>query len=354
LGFSQSDYFSVPSAPQFVSLELNQSCNLRCVHCRVAETETPEALKLSEIRQLIDELADMKVFKLGLTGGEVFLRKDIYDIMAYAADRGLRFSITTNGTLLSRRIIERLSETGAIEVLQISIDGASDETHDFIRNKKGVFNAAINAAKSSIERGLRTGLITTAMKINLDEIPRILELALRIGAHAYSARRFMPVGRGIENINELELSPEQYRGFLTYWNERRYALKNKIELIIEEPLLILVDQKGFSISELFLRGCKAARTYCAVWANGDVVPCMFAPIRAGNIRQQSLEEIWRTSNVFTAIRDPNKLEGRCGACEYKFSCRGCRAMAFLHYGDIFAEDYTCWHIPKASCKIERC
>lgn len=328
--------------PIWVSWEINTACNLRCIHCRVEEYSTQKNIFTTErSRKFIDELVEMGVFNIGITGGEPFLREDLLEIVEYASDKGLRVNIVTNGSMVNPELIEKLADINHMNILQFSLDSARPERHDKIRQCKGLYDKVIRGIELGIDYGLKVGVITTVFRINLKEIPRIIDVLVKLGVSYYGARRYIPVGQGVCNKDLLEITPEEYRAHCEYWCKKSEEMHGLLNMVIEDPLLGILHPEGFYHLDKVFPGCKAGYTYSAVLATGDVVPCMFLSMKLGNINETSFRQIWNSSPVLEAIRK-RELTGKCGNCSEKFSCGGCRAMAYAQTGDYLGTDTLCW------------
>jgi len=347
-------------APFLVVWNYTNACNLRCKHCyQRADKPTPDELTTKERLAIIDQLDENNVSALAFSGGEPLMRRDIFKIIEYTHEKGIYISIATNGTLLTRNTVSRLKKSG-VGYIEISLDGATKETHESFRGIKGCFEKTIQGIKNSVEAGIYTCIATTATKHNLNEIPRIIELAKKLKVKRVIIFNFIPTGRG-EEIIHLDLSPKEREDLLNYLYEELAG--GQIEALCTAPQYsrVCLQQslaKGKDIlspthfaaldfhgraKQLadFLGGCGAGRLYCAIQPNGLVTPCVFMPIVVGDLRKQSLREIWLNSKVMNELRDRELLEGRCGHCEYKYICGGCRARAYAYYGDYLAPDPGC-------------
>jgi radical SAM protein with 4Fe4S-binding SPASM domain len=348
------------TAPFLVVWNYTNACNLKCKHCyQRAEKPTPDELTTEERLAIVDQLEENNVSALAFSGGEPLMRKDLLEVAEYAHDRGLYVSVATNGTLFTKTAVEHLkrSEVGYVE---ISLDGATRETHDSFRGVEGSFERTLQGIKNAAKSGLYTCIATTATKDNLYEIPDIIELAKKLGAKRVIVFNFIPTGRG-EEIVHLDLSPIERENLLKYMYKEltggqiealstapqysrvclQQSLINKRDILSPTHFAALDFHGKTKQLADFLGGCGAGRLYCAIQPNGLVTLCVFMPIVVGDLRKQSLKEIWLNSKVMNDLRDRSKLEGRCGHCEYKYVCGGCRARAYAYYRDYLAPDPGC-------------
>jgi radical SAM protein with 4Fe4S-binding SPASM domain len=350
-------------APLLVVWNFTYKCNLRCKHC-YSDSGNLSKMELStkEALDVVDQIADFGVTSLAFSGGEPLMRKDFFEVAGHAVDSGLYVSLATNGTLLSQENVQQLKEIG-INYVEVSLDGANPETHDRFRGRTGAFNQALQGLKNCVGKGLCTCLAVTATKNNLKEIPSVLELAENMGIKRFTLFNFVPTGRGRE-IMAVDPSPKEREEVLNFL--RKKLLDNpKIAILTTAPQLARValqsecwspqgdmmvpfaHMEAAKISKRakaladFIGGCGAGRFYCAISPEGNIQPCVFLPIIVGNLKTEKFEDIWLNSYVFKALRDRAALKGRCGGCEYKFVCGGCRARAYSYFGDYLMSDPGC-------------
>jgi len=282
---------------------------------------------------LIDELSKLKPTYFVLSGGEPLLRRDFFELASYAVKKGLHISLATNGLLLDEEVATKLKDVG-VKSVYVSVDGASPITNDRIRGR-GSFRKAINAVEICVKSGLRTGIAMTITKINVKDVPRMINLAMNLGVSTLSFRRFKPAGRGFVNRFELELSIKQHKEFLTLLKCKKEELQGVLKIRYHDPLWALIDSKNYS-------PCVAGRSLFSIMPNGDVWACPHLPISAGNIREKPLEQIWENSSFLKQLRNRELLRGKCSICQHKYVCGGCRSAAYAYYGDCFGTDPKCW------------
>ena len=345
----------VTYAPFLVVWDWTHMCNLKCKHCYInADKKLESELTTEEAKKLIDELADCGVVALSFAGGEPLIRPDFFEVANYAKQKGFHVSLATNGTLITQKVAKKLKKVG-VDYIEISLDGAKAETHDNFRGIHGVFKKTLEGIRNCLKAGLYTCIATTVTKSNFEEIPEIYELAKKLGVQFLIFFNFIPSGRG-KNIINLDILPEQRENLLNFIYEKMIS-SSKPQVMCTAPQLgRICAQKGMSIpthfftqdiigkyAELseFIGGCGAGRLYCSIEPNGDVQPCVFMPIKIGNIREKPLKEIWHNSKVLEKLRDRSKLKANCSSCEYKFVCGGCRSRAYAYFGDVLAPDPGC-------------
>ncbi len=344
---------------RLVAWETTRNCNLACVHCRASATRGPYTGELDtpEAFRLLDQIAELGQPIVILTGGEPLLRADIFEIAAYGTRRGLRMVMAPNGTLLTDDIAHRLAACG-IKRLSISLDGASAETHDAFRQVLGAFAGALQGIECLKRAGLPFQINTTVTRANLEQIPQIQALAVALGAVAHHIFLLVPTGRG-KYIVDQAIDADEYERTLNWFYDQRGKTSLELKATCAPHYYRILRQRstrdGTSVSfqthglDAVTRGCLGGIGFCFVSHTGDVQPCGFLSTPCGNVRRASFTEIWRHAEVFTALRDYDRLSGKCGACEYKRVCGGCRARAFEATGDYLAEEPLCSHMPRSRC-----
>jgi len=341
--------------PYLISYALTKKCNLKCKHCYSdsGEEPAPNELSTEEAKQLLDEIADWKIRLLIFDGGEPLCREDFLEIAKYASSIGLRVVIGSNGTLIDEDMARQLKSSGVMAV-QISIDGADAQTHDWFRGEEGSFKRALEGAKACKSVGLPFQFGMTIRKGNLKEIEEMLKLTVDFGAVAAEFFDLVQVPRVKEKIPEEILTPEERKEVMEWLSEAQ----KDCPIIIRVPgcpmyTLILQEKEihpkhfpGHLLKRIpyYGRGCAAGMPngYLTILPNGDVIPCMLLQIKLGNVRERSIREIWDNSPLLAKIRDRNLLEGKCGECRYRDRCAGCRGRAYEETGNMLAADPGCW------------
>lgn len=346
-----------PPPLRMVAWEVTRRCNLNCQHCRAASGAGPYAGELTKAEsfKVLSEIAELGRPVVILTGGEPLLRDDIYEIAKRGTELGLRMVIAPNGTLLDAEKAQRLKGAG-IQRVSISLDGATEESHDQFRQVKGAFAGALRGIEALKKVGLEFQINTTVTLKNLREIPNILELAFNLGAVAHHIFLLVPTGRGKELAGEA-LPAEKYEEILNWFYEQRekYPLQLKATCaphyyrILRQRLA--KEGKKVSFPEMGLeavtRGCLGGIGFCFIAYNGEVQPCGYLEVLSGNLREQPLAEIWRNSPVFRNLRDYSLYQGRCGRCEFVRVCGGCRARAYALSGNYLEEEPLCTYQPRS-------
>ena len=398
------------ASPRLIFWEVTKGCNLRCIHCRASATElsSPSDLTTSIALRIIDQIAAAGNPILVLSGGEPLYRSDIFQLARYATNRGLRVALATNGTLVTREVARMIVDAGVRRV-SISLDGADALTHDTFRGIPGAFDAAVYGLRNLRELGMSVQINMTIARHNARQLPQVLELAKRLGADALHTFLLVPVGCGVDIAAEQMVAPEEYEEMLNWFYDR--SLEGGIELkatcaphyfrvvrqrrtaerrgmngerkplaMAGEPAIpgtigpvemAMPGSTGVVIHSsaapraghpagahsghpgglnAMTKGCLAGTGVCFISHEGEVYPCGYLPVLAGDLRRQTFVDIWEKSLVFEQLRDTGNLKGKCGCCEFRNICMGCRARAFAATGDFLDEEPFCVYEPRGSAK----
>jgi len=354
---------------RLVFWELTQGCNLACKHCRAeAQPERAEdELSTAECFAVIDQITAVGHPVLILTGGEPLYRPDLVEIATYANAKGARVCLATNGTLVTDDVARRLQAAG-IKRVAISIDGANPQTHDAFRGIPGSWAAALEGAAAAQRAGMQIQFNMTVAQHNKAELPAILRLAEERGADACHLFVLVPVGCGVQ-IAAREMLPADEVEAVLEW---LYDVSERTPLEVRSTCApqyhrIMRQQGGAGAvmrarhsAEAALgghvhgapgnraagsRGCLAGTSVVFISHNGTVQPCGYLPVPAGTLRTQSFREVWEESTLLQQLRDPDLLGGKCGECEYRVACGGCRARAYYEHGHYLAEEPYCAYEP---------
>lgn len=338
--------------PRVLAWELTRRCNLNCIHCRAtASMEAPEGeLTLDEYKALADNVASFSSPIIILTGGEPLLRPDLYEIADYVTNKGLRAAVSTNGTLVTEEVAKRLKEVG-VNASSISIDGSTAAIHDDFRQQPGAFEASVRGMKIFKDAGLKVQVNTSLTRRNLHDLEPIHDLVKKLGADAWHVFMLVPTGRGGEAGQAELITADDYERTLNRiyeWNrdeamEIKPTCAPQYYRILRQRAKadgIPVDVEHFGLNAR-TRGCLAGVGFGFVSYRGEVYPCGYYPILAGNIREKSFREIWEKSELMTKLRDFKGYGGSCGKCGYIRVCGGCRARAYAVTGDDLAAEPFC-------------
>jgi radical SAM protein len=366
--------YDVNARPFIVIWEVTRACDLACVHCRATATPNRNPFELSheQGRRLIDQIAAFgpppPLFVM--TGGDPLKRDDLPELIAYAAHRKLPVALSPSATpLLTPKTIAELKAAGLV-ALSLSVDGASARVHDAFRGIDGVFERTLEAWDAARAIGLKVQINTTVAQRNLDDLPRIAEMVLARGALTWSVFFLVPVGRGLKLEQITPAQCEDVMHFLydvgtvlpVKTTEGHHYKRVVLQRSVLEHLGVTPEQAGI-VGETYRRlssahrwegrghvrrspmDVNAGRGFVFVSHTGAVHPSGFLPLAAGNVRINSLAEIYRESPLFQALRDPHALEGRCARCEFAPICGGSRSRAYGSAQDPLAEDPLCAYQP---------
>jgi len=352
-GDSQQDS-STPEL-RMIAWELTRSCNLSCIHCRASAEFGPYENELSgeEVFRVMDEIALIGKPVIILTGGEPLLRPDIFELAQYGMDKGFRMVMASNGTLFTEETIEKMKSSG-IQRVSISIDGPDAETHDAFRRVKGSFEGSLQGIELAKKGRLEFQINTTITRINLHLVPDILRLAVNLGAVALHIFLLVPTGRGKE-MQDQEISPADYEKTLHWFYDQRDNVPLQLKATCAPHYYRILRQRakaeGKKITpqthglDAMTRGCLGGISFCFISHIGQVQPCGYLEMNCGNVREKPFQEIWTASEVFRNLRNTDAYRGKCGRCEFRKVCGGCRARAYETLGDYMAEEPYCIYEP---------
>src|SRR6188472_3156216 len=321
--------------PYLVALNLTKRCNLKCAHCYLDATTKAaggdDELTTDECVRLIEQIAEVnKGCLLVITGGEPLVRPDILDIARYAV------------------------KLGFMVVFGTSIDSLDPQKHNAFRGVPGAWEAAVAGIEASKRNGLQFQVHFSAQPMNYRELPAVVEWAHGLGARVLNVFFMVCTGRGEELT---DISPAQYEEVLGYLVKcqddyqgmlirARCAPHFKRLAYEKDPNSPITKATGYMGG-----GCLAGTNYARVTPNGELTPCPYMPLSAGNVRENSFVDLWEKSDIFNSFRYP-QLKGKCGDCEYSDICGGCRARPYVDHGDWLDEDQWCLYTPKGGEKIK--
>lgn len=342
---------------RLVAWEVTRNCNLSCVHCRAAATMGPYTgeLDTAACLKLLDDIKETGDPIVILTGGEPLLRSDIFEIARYGTDKGLRMVMAPNGTMITEVAAGRMVEAG-IRRISISLDGATRERHDNFRGVPGAFEGALRGIRLAKAAGIEFQINTTITKANLEEMPKIQELAVELGAVAHHIFLLVPTGRG-KYIADQAIDAAQYESALNWFYDQRDKTPLQLKATCAPHYYRILRQRareeGKTVTfqthglDAVTRGCLGGTGFCFISHTGTVQPCGFLELDCGNVSRTPFNEIWNHSETFLSLRNYDNLTGKCGCCEYKRVCGGCRARAYEATGDYLSEEPLCTYQPQA-------
>ena len=304
--------------PYAVQIELTSRCNLRCRHCFMV-SDCGVELSSEEVMGIIDQLVDMGTFYLAFTGGEIFTREDLFEIARYAKRKGFFQTFMTNGTLITPENMEEMRKLKPIK-FEISLHGATPETHDHITQVNGSFERAVAAIKELVSQGIEVTVKTSLMNLNIHESGDIKTLCEHLGV----SHRMNP---GIAPMKNGSLEPLQYD--LSFDEMNMYLAAEDLDLSY------LTENRESDPAHQF--NCKAGKAACSISPSGIVYPCVMMPIPVGNLREKSFKEIWQTDPSFELKRLRNLTTEDlpiCSGCGMASFCVRCPGVVYLETGDI--------------------
>jgi radical SAM protein len=373
---------NVEERPFMVIWETTMACDLACRHCRAEAIalKDPKRLSTDEGKMLLDQIKSFgkPTPIVVLTGGDPFKREDIFELVAYGSEIGLPMAVSPSATpLLTRENLQRLRDAGA-KAISLSLDGSTAQSHDAFRGVDGSFQMTLDGWQAAQEIGLKVQVNTTVTRYNLDDLPAILKQVRDQGVMTWSVFFLVPTGRG---LLEDEITPEEYEDVMNWlYDASRYIRIKTTEghhykrVVVQRSILDecgadpvqemrlgatyarLRDQLAAHAEESLLpldaapvrrtpMNINAGNGFVFVSRRGDVFPSGFMPLSAGNVRQQSLVDIYRDAPLFRTLRQPDAFQGRCGCCEFNTICGGSRSRAFAMTGDATAEEPFCTYEP---------
>jgi len=336
--------------PAHPAWEVTAACNLRCIHCHAANsTPTGEELTTDEGKKFIDDLAGIDEFRmLVYTGGEPLMRPDLLTLLRYSQQAGLTNVIATNATLINEEVAFGLREAGVVGAA-VSLDSSQRAIHNHIRRNGNAFELALQGIQALKKASILLQINVTAMEYNFASLDELIDLSDREGSGIMLMYQLVPVGRG-SSIEEATLDVNQNEKLLKFLARKQRQVSTIIEPVAGPqywPYLMEGSGKSsglwLKLAEQVFHGCAAGRGFVYVKANGDVWPCPFVELNAGNVRRRPLSRIWREGEVFVNLRRREQtLKGDCGQCKYRTICGGCRGRALAYHGDYLAEDPSCF------------
>ncbi len=344
--------------PRLIALETTRQCPLKCRHCRAssADKKYTEELSTEEIFALLDNIASFSKPIIILTGGEPMTRDDIYRIVEYGTSLGLRMVMAPCGFLMNKDNTGQMISSG-VQRISLSLDGAEKESHDAFRGVEGSFDSVIRAAGLAREAGLSFQINTTVTKLNYQELDRILDLSVSLGAVSFHPFLLVPTGRG-KLMADLTISKNEYEERLNWIYDKSKTLSIDVkptcaphyyriirERAAEEGRQLSIKTDGMAAKT---KGCLGGFGFAFISHKGAVQICGFLDKEAGRLRnnRMNFKDIWENSPFLKEIRNLDGYLGKCGICSYKKVCGGCRARSYAQTGSYLHDEPYCVHKPK--------
>ncbi|OBQ56317.1 radical SAM protein [Halodesulfovibrio spirochaetisodalis] len=341
---------------KLIAWEVTRSCNLACKHCRAEAHEEPYPgeLDTAEAKALIDTFPSVGNPIIIFTGGDPMMRSDVYELIAYATEKGLRCVMSPNGTLITPETARKMKEAG-VQRCSISIDGPSAEFHDDFRGVEGAFDMSMRGIEYLKEAGIEFQVNTTVTRQNLPYFKQIFNLCEEIGAVAWHIFLLVPTGRAAQMGAEV-ITAEEYEEVLNWFYDFRKTTDMHLKATCaphyyrimrqrakEEGIPVTAENFGM---DAHTRGCLGGTGFCFISHTGQVQPCGYLELDCGQIKQTPFPEIWRKSEHFRQFRTKEEYDGKCGVCEYHNVCGGCRARGYSMKGSHMAEEPLCSYTPR--------
>ena len=357
--------------PFIVIWELTRACQLKCLHCRADAqyTRDPRELSFKEGKNLIDQIYDMNNPILVFTGGDPLMREDIFDIAKYAVEKGVRVSMTPSATPnVTKEAIQKAKEVG-LSRWAFSIDGPTAEIHDHFRGTAGSYDLTMERIKYLHELEIPIQINTVISRYNVEYLDEMAKMVEELNCVLWSVFFLVPTGRG--QVSDM-ISPVEHEKVLRWLYDlskrvsfdiktteamhyRRVVIQQKMReakaQTNEIDYLSALTEKGLTGSIDGLgrapKGVNDGNGFVFISHIGDVYPSGLLPVKAGNVRETPLAEIYRESPIFKALRNPDEFKGKCGVCEFRYVCGGSRSRAYAMTGDYLESEPFCVYIPKA-------
>jgi len=350
-------------APFAIAWEVTRACAFACVHCRADAIPQKDPLELNtdEGFRLIDQLAEFGSPILIFTGGDPMMRRDLFDLIAYATRKGLRCSLTPTATALPTLKRLREAKEAGIRRIALSLDAPVPEVHDEFRKVEGSWQRTMDILHRAEEVGLSVQVNTTVTSFNLELLPEMVPFIEEVGAVQWSVFFMVPTGRAQA---EIMISPEEHERVFNWLydlsNEAPFDIKGTAapmyrRVAIERRKAEVGDKKevtfqgaGFQYADGLNRprkGVNDGNGFLFISHIGEIQPSGFLPVTAGYVREDDVVDVYRNHPIFRDLRDPSKLKGKCGICEYQDLCGGQRGRAYGLTGDYLETDPACVYVP---------
>jgi radical SAM protein with 4Fe4S-binding SPASM domain len=357
--------------PSVIAWELTRSCTLSCKHCRGAASNKDYSGEFTteECKKVIDNIASFSSPILIMTGGEPMMRDDIFDLIQYASELGIKPVLATCGHIIDLSTAKKLKKAGILAI-SISIDGSTPEAHDDFRGIKGAYAKTLEGLNNIIEVGIPFQVNVTVTKHNVNDLPKILDKAIELGAKTLDCFFLVPTGRG-SSLHNHEISAEQHESALLWIQSVSQTAPIRVKTTCA-PHYARVQKQAKVHSESKKQhptndkkssghpghphgdhnyvsgGCMAGQGFVFISHRGILQGCGFLDIPCGDLRKDNYDfkKLYIESPVFNNLRKPNKYHGKCGICEFRKACGGCRARAYAHTGNYLDEEPGCTYIPK--------
>lgn len=359
------------SKPILIFWETTKACDLACKHCRASALldALPDEMNLDESLSFVEQIREFgsPYPVLILTGGDIMKKSGLEEILKRTKELGIPTSMSPSATPLLNENAFALMKKYGVKSLSLSLDGASSDSHDWLRGYIGTFDKTLDLARRIISEGFTLQVNTTVFKRNVHELPRLLKILLDTKVKTWEVFSLIKTGRGIDSE---DLGPEAYEDVFNYLEfASRYGISIRtVEAPFFRRILLERERSEYRGGSLYTKlvedtigllgkpgdrskghtsQTRDGKGIIFVAHNGDVNPSGFLPIKLGSVKEKTIVDIYRNSETLIKLRDSRNFKGRCGACEYSDVCGGSRSRAYSYFGDIFQEDPRCVYVPKA-------
>lgn len=331
-----------------VSWNTTNQCNMFCDHCyRDAGVRSADELTTAQAKQLIREIKQAGFQIMIFSGGEPLMRQDIFELGSFATQQGLRSVMGTNGSLITPEIAAQMKQSGFMAA-GISLDSLDPRKNDAFRKLANAYELTVAGMKNLKAIGLPFQIHTTVMDWNVAELEAITDFAVEIGAMGHHIFFLVPTGRAV-NIEDEALRVVEYEKTLARLMEKQKHVPIEIKPTCAPQFIRVADKKGVPLR--FSKGCLAGISYCIISPVGDVQPCAYLEMPLGNVKEIPFDVIWHDNETLKRLRTM-EYGGKCGICDFKSRCGGCRARANYYNGDYMAEDNWCLYHPRGEANID--
>jgi radical SAM protein len=349
-------------APFTIAWEVTRACAFACVHCRAdaQHQRDPRELTTEEAFHLIDRIKDFGDPILIFTGGDAMMRRDLFDLISYATEKGLRCSLTPTATALPTPERLQQAQQAGIRRIALSLDAPTPQRHDDFRRVSGSWERTMKILHNAQAVGLSAQVNTTVSTYNVENLPDMVPFVEEVGAVQWSVFFLVPTGRA-----QLKwmISPSEHERVFTWLYDlskrapfdikataapmyRRVAIEHRKAEADGHP--VTFQGAGFQYTDGLNRPTKGVNDgngFLFISHIGEIQPSGFLPLTAGNVRRDDIVDVYQHSKIFSDLRDPDKLKGKCGICEYRDVCGGQRGRAYGVTGDYLETDPACAYNP---------
>ena len=336
---------------KMISWNVTNMCNMRCDHCYrrandslqdILQVEPPaDELTTEQAKRMILEIKEAGFQMMIFSGGEPIMRDDLYELGRFAREMGIMPVLGTNATLITDAVAYKLRRAG-FAAAGVSLDSLDAGKLSAFRKLPDCRKRIVDGIENLKKVGIRVQIHTTVMDWNLQELDALTDFAVGIGARAHHFFFLVPTGRAVQLQSE-QISPVDYERTLRWMMEKQQKVPIELKAVCAPQFMRVADQMG--VKTRFKRGCLAGISYCIISPNGDVRPCPYLNNTLGNVKEVAFDKLWANHPILKLLRSQD-VSGKCGACDYKNQCGGCRARAFYETGDFMTQDPSCLYQPR--------